>query len=173
MVSFAARTLEKPEQRQKPWRALLQVPIILYIAWVAYKTFRDMEQNWVALGLAVAILLGIVKQFLDFIRAQKPSPWVMIEVRPESVTLYGRDGSFHQLPLPKSHRLFPDKTTLVMRWDRTVPKRCRVVTFRSKRDLSEADFKGLQGALQEVRPLEKPQDTMSSTSPHLREDEEK
>lgn len=155
MVAFAARTLDKPQERQSPLHILLRVALILYVAWIAYKTFRDLEQSWLALVLAVAIFLGILKQAADFWRSAQPTPWATIEVRAESVTLFGRDGSFHQLSLPQSYRLLPGDRVLVLRWDRSAPRRCRSVIFRKKRDLTEADFDSLYRALQEVAPQRK------------------
>ena len=155
MVAFAARTLDKPEERQSPWRLLLQGAILLYIGWIVYRTFRGADQNWVSLIIAGAILIGIVKQIHGFLKTLRPSPWSMIEVQAESVTLFGRDGSFHQLPLPQSYKLLPGGRVLVLQWGRSVPRCCRAVMFRSKHDLTEADFNGLYRVLQEVAPAKK------------------
>ena len=152
MISFSARTLEKPKERQKPWRFLLQAAAILYVAWVAYSAFRGMDSGWLALVVAAFILFGVIKQIRDFWTSVKPSPWAMIEVREESVTLFGRDSSFFQLPLPKGFMLHPTGKMLILRWGRNVPRRCRSVTFRKKRDLSEVDFDALLAILQKVAP---------------------
>ncbi|MBU1936192.1 hypothetical protein KKG05_02255 [bacterium] len=152
MISFSARTLEKPQERQKPWRFLLQAAAILYVAWVAYSAFRDMDSGWLPLVVLAFILMGVIKQIRDFWKGVKPSPWAMIEIREESVTLFGRDSSFFQLPLPKGFMLHPSGKILILRWGRNVPRRCHSVTFRKNRDLAEIDFDALQAVLQKVAP---------------------
>ncbi len=152
MISFSARTLEKPQERQKPWRFLLQAAAILYVAWVAFSAFRDMDSGWLPLVVVVFILFGVIKQIRDFWKGVKPSPWAMIEIREESVTLFGRDSSFYQLPLPKGFMLHPSGKMLVLRWGRSVPRRYRSITFRKKRDLSEMDFDALHATLEKVAP---------------------
>jgi hypothetical protein len=106
------------------------------------------------IAIAAAVLISLAKQFHSFLSGTRPSPWAMIEVRSDSVTLFGRDSSLHQLPLPKSYAALSSQT-IVLQWGRTVPKRCRKVVFRQKKDLTEADFQGLLKILQEVAPSQK------------------
>jgi hypothetical protein len=155
MVSFAARTLDKPQERRSPWRFLAQGALVLYVVWVAYSTLKDVRESWLAFAAAAIILVGLGRQLRRFWSSARPSPWTMIEVRTESVTLYGRDSSFYQLPLPKSYMVLMNGQMLVLRWDRSAPKRCHRVVFRNKKDLTETDFQGLQKVLQEVAPKRK------------------
>jgi len=155
MVAFAARTLDKPEERPSLWRLLFQGAILLYVGWIVYRTFRDAEQSWLSLIIAAVVLIGIVRQIQGFLKTLKPSPWSMIEVQSESVTLFGRDGSFHHLPLPHSYKLLPGGKVLFVQWGRSAPRRCRTVSFRKKHDLAEADFDELYRVLQQVAPAKK------------------
>jgi hypothetical protein len=151
MVVFAVRTLDKPQEKQSPWRMVVQGILVLYVAWMAYNSLRETRQDWMGIIIAVVVLIGLAKQFHNFLNATRPSPWAMIEVRRDSLSLFGRDSSFYQLPLPKSYILFMNRQ-VVLRWGRSAPKRCRRVVFRSKQDLTETDFQGLQKILQEVAP---------------------
>ncbi|MFH1010979.1 MAG: hypothetical protein V1784_07075 [bacterium] len=162
MVSFAARTLDKPQERRNTWRFLVQGVLILYVAWMAYSALRDARQNWLGLLIATGVLIGLAKQLHDFWKAARPSPWTMIEVRTENVTLHGRDSSFYQLPLPKSYSLLAAGQVLVLRWGQPAPKRCRKVVFRNKQDMTETDFEGLHRVLQEVAPSRKSMEPFAS-----------
>ena len=162
MVVFAVRTLDKPQEKQSPWRMVVQGILVLYVAWMAYNSLRETRQDWMGIVIAVVVLIGLAKQFHNFLNATRPSPWAMIEVRGDNVTLFGRDSSLHQLPLPKSYFLLGGGRVLVLRWGRPAPKRCRKVIFRKKHDLTEADFQGLQNILQEVAPKRKSRELFDS-----------
>jgi hypothetical protein len=155
MVVFAVRTLDKPQEKQKPWRMVVQWILVLYVAWMAYNSLRETRQDWMGIVIAVVVLIGLAKQFQRFLNATRPSPWAMIEVRGDSVTLFGRDSSFYQLPLPRSYSGLRGSHTLVLQWGRTAPKRCRRVIFRKERDLTDTDFQALLKTLQEVAPTRK------------------
>ncbi len=162
MVSFAARTLDKPQEKQSPWRIVVQGILVLYVAWMAYSSLRETRQDWMGIIIAVAVLIGLAKQVHSFLNAARPSAWAMIEVRTDSVTLFGRDSSFFQLSLPKSYSLLGGGQVLALRWGRPAPKRCRTVVFRKKRDLTETDFQGLLNILQEVAPKRKTRELLDS-----------
>lgn len=152
MVVFAARTLDKPQEKQSPLRMIIQGVLVLYVGWVAYNSLRNARKDWMGIAIAAAVLISLAKQFHNFLIGTRPSPWAMIEVLSDNVTLFGRDSSLYQLPLPKSYIMFENQSMLVLRWDRSAPKRCRKVVFRNKRDLTETDFQGLQKILMEVAP---------------------